>query len=333
VTADRLTLAHLCNHFLTAKLRKKEAGELGGRIFAEYKNITDLLIATFGANRLVDDLAADDFAQLRTAMTRRWGPVRMVTETVRVKSVFKYALENGLMERPIRYSSESKPPSASVLRRHRANSGEKMLEAEQLRALMDGAMMSGGDDGPELVKPDPQMRAMILLGLNAGMGNTDCASLMTHHVNLETAWLNYPRPKTGVERRCPLWPETVAALREVIAERIEPKRYDDCGLVFLNERGTGMIRVTDKNHTDLISLRFSALAKRLGIHRRGIGFYTLRHVFRTVADAARDPVATDIIMGHTDASMGAAYRERVDDARLEAVVKVVRDWLWPALPG
>ncbi len=59
-----------------------------------------------------------------------------------------------------------------------------------------------------------------------------------------------------------------------------------------------------------------------------MSFYTLRHVFRTVADAARDPVAIDLIMGHTDPSMGGHYRERVEDSRLRAVADHVRTWLF-----
>jgi hypothetical protein len=67
---DGLTLANLCNAFLTAKLRKQEASELGPRTFAEYKNVTDLLVSTFGANRRVDDLAADDSPR----SAPRWPP-------------------------------------------------------------------------------------------------------------------------------------------------------------------------------------------------------------------------------------------------------------------
>src|SRR5262249_23668901 len=152
------------------KLRKKESDELGVRTFAEYKNIADLLIATFGAHRLVDDLAADDFARLREVMSAKWGPVRMLTETVRVRSVFKYGTDNGLIEKAVRYGSEFKPPSRSVLRRHKAQSGPKMFEAAEVRALLDAAR--------------PTMRAMILLGVNCGLGNTDIASLQQHNVNL-----------------------------------------------------------------------------------------------------------------------------------------------------
>ena len=40
-------------------------------MFAEYREITDLLVAGFGKTRRVDDLAADDFESLRAQLTRR----------------------------------------------------------------------------------------------------------------------------------------------------------------------------------------------------------------------------------------------------------------------
>src|SRR5262245_6520973 len=45
-------------------------------------------------------------------------------------------------------------------------------------------------------------------------------------------------------------------------------------------------------------------------------------------DAARDPVAIDLIMGHTDPTMGGHYRERVEDSRLQAVADHVHAWLF-----
>jgi hypothetical protein len=71
VKGDGLTVADLTNRFLTAKLRKREAGELGMRMFAEYREITDLIVAAFGKTRLEDDLVADDFEALRATMAER----------------------------------------------------------------------------------------------------------------------------------------------------------------------------------------------------------------------------------------------------------------------
>src|SRR5262249_36494960 len=128
VKGDGLTVSDLCNRFLTAKLRKLEAKELGRQGFADYKIVTDLLVATFGARRRVDDLAADDFAGLRDRMAKQWGPVRLANSITRVKSVFKYGTDNGLVEKAVRYGTEFKKPDKAVLRRHRAKTGERMLE-------------------------------------------------------------------------------------------------------------------------------------------------------------------------------------------------------------
>ena len=65
VKGDGLTVADLCNRFLTAKLRKQTAGEIGARMFQDYKEITDLIVAAFGKTRLVENLAGDDFEKLQ----------------------------------------------------------------------------------------------------------------------------------------------------------------------------------------------------------------------------------------------------------------------------
>ena len=130
------------------------------------------------------------------------------------------------------------------------------------------------------------LRAMMLLGLNAGFGNNDCASLPISTIDLDGGWIDFPRPKTGIARRCHLWPETRQAIREVLAERPAPKDPADAGLVFLQRSGRRWVRNTPNSRTDNISVQFFFLLKAQAMYREGIGFYTLRHVFRTIADAA-----------------------------------------------
>ena len=36
---------------------------------------------------------------------------------------------------------------------------------------------------------------------------------------LKGGWLHFPRPKTGIDRRAPLWKETIVALKEAIDRR------------------------------------------------------------------------------------------------------------------
>jgi len=316
VSSDGLTVRDLCNRFLTAKQRKLSSGELIARTFQEYRATTDRLVSMFGMDRLVDDLAADDFESLRAEIATVWGPVRLGNEITRVRSVFKYAIDNGLIDRPVRYGSEFQKPGKSVLRSLKAANGKKLIEADEIRLLLGAATV--------------QLKAMVLLGVNCGLGNTDCADLPQTAVDLNTGWIDFPRPKTGIERRCPLWPESVEALREAIEQRAEPKdKADDADCVFLTSQGKRWVRPTTTSRTDGVTREFGNLSRRLGINgRKGLGFYTLRHVFRTIADGSRDQVAANLIMGRSDPTMAGIYRESIDDSRLVAVTDHVHAWLF-----
>ena len=78
--------------------------------------------------------------------------------------------------------------------------GEQMFEAEEIRLILANSQI--------LVK------AMVLLGINCGFGNSDCSELALKDVDIRRGWIDQSRHKTLVKRRCPLWPETVVALRE-----------------------------------------------------------------------------------------------------------------------
>jgi len=49
--------------------------------------------------------------------------------------------------------------------------------------------------------------------------------------------IDYPHPKTGIARRCPLWPETVAAIRAALDKRPASKSEEDATLVFVTKYG------------------------------------------------------------------------------------------------
>lgn len=308
---EGLTLRVLCNKYLNAKLRQKAAGEFSARSFQDVRQTTDRLIAFFGKDRLVDDIAADDFGRLRADMAKGWGPVRLSHEITRIKGVFKFAYDNALIDKPIRYGSEFKKPDKSVIRRHKAQTGKKLMEAETIHKLIE--------------KADPQMAAMILLAVNCGYGNTDLSDLQQRMIDGE--WIDYPRPKTGIERRSPLWPETVEAIAAALAVRPDPADEADADCVFLRANGKRWVRHTKKSRTDGIANEFTKLAKAAGV-RKGLGLYALRHTFQTIADTARDPISTKFLMGHQDPSMGGVYREFVSDKNLIAVSNHVREWLF-----
>src|SRR5688572_12412283 len=81
------------------------------------------------------------------------------------------------------------------------------------------------------------MREMILLAMNGGMGNSDVGNLPQSAVNLESGWCNFPRPKTGVARKFPLWSETVETIKSYLTERPTPKTAEPEPLVSVSRCG------------------------------------------------------------------------------------------------
>ena len=71
---EGLTVKQLCNTFLNAKQARVDTGELSPRTWADYKEVTDLLVKHLGKTRLVADLGPGDFSALRAVLTKRWEP-------------------------------------------------------------------------------------------------------------------------------------------------------------------------------------------------------------------------------------------------------------------
>jgi integrase len=323
--AEGLTVKALANAFLTHKKSLLDAGELSPRTWGEYKETTDLLVAQFGKGRLVDDLDPDDFAGLRAKVAKRWGPTRLRNFIQRVRSVFKHATDNGLTNKVVLYGQAFARPSQKVLRLERARKGKRLFTADEVRRMLGFP--------PWRPAAGVRLEAMLWLGINCGFGNADCGTLPLTALDLDAGVIDFPRPKTGIPRRCVLWPETVAALRDTLAARPEPKNAEHAGLVFVTKYGLPWARDNDPG---AITKEMAKLLRALGIngHRN---FYTLRHTFRTVADEAKDQPAADYIMGHEVPHMSSIYRETISDERLRAVAEHVRAWLFgtgrDAAPG
>jgi integrase len=299
----------LCNAFLTDRKAKRDAGELAPRSFADYFQSCEKLLSHLGKTAVVEEIRVDDLMAYRRKLSKTLGPVALGNEINRAKIVLRFAFEGGLTDRPIRFGG-FKRPSQSVLRRARAENGPKMFERVELVALLDASNVP--------------MTAMILLGLNAGFGNGDVGRLPVDAINLTTGWIDFPRPKTGTNRRCPLWPETVKALQAALAYRKDPNDR----LVFRTVRGAPWY--VETTSSDPLSQAFTKLQKTVKVYRHGRSFYGLRHSFQTIGEETADGLAVKQIMGHIDGSISAAYRERFADARLVAVTDHVRSWLFPS---
>jgi len=320
-TGDGLTVRDLCNAFIVHKQNRMQSGELSAHSYAGYFRACESLIGYFGEQRHVSDLRPDDFERFRAHLADGCNVVTLLSKINRIRVVLKFASDNEMVDRPVSYSKAFDRPAAKSIRAARNDAGERMFEADEVRRIIEAS--------------GQPLKAMVLLGINCGFGNTDVSSLPQSALDLKGGWVEFPRPKTAVKRRVPLWPETVAALKAAIATRPPARNSDDAGLCFLTSRRTRFVRVkiskTGKHVTiNSLSRRFEGLLDRLTINgRQGLNFYTLRHVFETVGGESRDQIAVDACVGHVDSSMGGQYRERISDERLRAVTDHVRRWLWP----
>ena len=324
-----------------------KAGRITDRSYRDYHETCRRITAAFGKHKVVESLTPGDFRKFRESIEEVRSPVSAGNEIQRVRMVFKFCLDDGLISSPVKYGQGFKKPSKKDLRLHRqkrdAEHGKRMFESAELRRILDAldgnveveVLENGEPTGEsEKIPADPVMKAMVLLGINCAFGQSDLANLPKTALDFVTGWVDYPRPKTGVERRCKLWPETIEALKVAIQVRPKAKKTEDENMVFLTKYGNRWVRTSENEDPskrvaiDAITQQFGKLVKKLLVNGKR-NFYCLRRGFETVAGESLDQVAVDSIMGHTDNSMASLYRQGISDERLIAVTDHVRDWLWP----
>ena len=312
------TLDVALNGFLEAKEAAVERGELSRVQFGHYQRICETMIGEFGRYARLEELKPKDFSRLRAVLGKGCGLRATKNKIVQVRTIFRWCYDCDLIDRPVKFGPEFKIPSAEAIRREKAASGKvRHLEAEQIRTILN----VGLEDVRRSLRP--QWKAMILMGINCAFGSADLATIRFSVLDLKRGWHKHPRPKTGIEREARLWPETVSAIREYL-----DGRKIDGDLVFRNSRGNPWNVENGEYRDDGILRGFRKMLDNTGIYAEGLGFYSLRRSFRTVADAAGDPPAVDRIMGHVDPSMGAQYRQYIEPERLEKVAEHVRRWLF-----
>jgi hypothetical protein len=134
---------------MTGKKVPLDAGEPVPRTWDDYYATCERRVAKLGKDRLVEDLATDDFEQLRGALAKTRGPVALSNEIHGVRTVFQSAFDSGLIDRPIRFGPHFRSASAKTL-----DQAEKELDqrVEAIRPLLRvaGHQPSSSQSGPRL---------------------------------------------------------------------------------------------------------------------------------------------------------------------------------------
>ena len=308
-----LTVKDLCNHWLSGKETLYEAGELQKSTFDEYHATCELLLATVGKTLPAKLCGPQRFEVMRRALARKFNANGQAKRITQIRSVFTTAYEDRVLDDPPNFGRTFRKPKAAEFRKLRNAKGDQTFTPEEFHTLLDAANLN--------------MRAMMLLGLQGGFGNEECAALPRSAI--KDGWLSWARVKSAVPRRLPLWPETAEALQKCI-DHATTKGEES--LVFISQRGKNYI--SERKNGYRVTGDFEATkrrAKRDSNLETARTFYDFRRTFETIAGEAIDQPAVDLIMGHTpsESNMAARYRQNISDDRLKAVVAHVREWLGP----
>lgn len=308
-SSTSLTVADLCNYWLGTKDTLLQAGELRPRTFEEYGETCSLLTEVVGTRLPAKLCGPDRFEKVRRALAKRYNANGQAKRITQIRSVFTTAYEDRMLEDPPNFGRTFRKPKAAAFRKLRNDKGEQCYTPEEFHAIYKCANIN--------------LKGMMLLGLQAGFGNEECAALPRDAI--QDGWITWARVKTAIPRRVPLWPETQAILTECIEHA---SAQGEETLVFVSKRGKHY--VSPRMNGERVTGVFRDTKRRAPIETART-FYDLRRTFETVAGEAIDQVAVDAIMGHTpsETNMPARYRQKISEQRLEAVVEHVRQWLGP----
>lgn len=307
--SDLVTLDRVVNRWLVYQIDRVDAGELSPQTLRDYRDVSQWLLDRFGEEATIADLGPAEWADARLALARQYGLRRQTKIVTVTRSIMRWAEKSEVIAKPVRFGPNWETPGTRAIRAHSA-----------ARKVAAPRLFTPAEIQRLLTLADAKMNAMIWLACNAALGQTDIATIEAQHVQGD--WLMLPRQKTGVLRRVPLWRETRAALKPIIAVHTE-------GLLFPTRFGRSSVRVQTTADGELVSVdavssQFAKLARLAKVKRT---FYDFRRTFRTVLDAHPDAHAVDAIMGHVPPGMGADYVQRIEDRRRASVVGVMRAWL------
>jgi hypothetical protein len=75
----------------------------------------------FGRNTPIEVLGPPEFQRLQSVFAKRVGPVRLGNQIGRVRTLFKWAFDSELIDKPVRTGPDFRKPARHVIRKVRAS--------------------------------------------------------------------------------------------------------------------------------------------------------------------------------------------------------------------
>jgi integrase len=339
--ASVATLGELMAKFLISKRSQVTAGDLSARTLGDYLSEIEKFVSFLKPGTPVHALRPEHFSAYMRHMVEKRKLGRYARRRVRtyINTLLRYGAKNGWYTAP-NAGTDWVAPGADP---------DSVRQAKMRAGIKDysNRIVSGEELDKLLKRASPVFKAIILIGINCGLGPADIGRMRWNMVNLDTGRLTFPRPKTGVMRVGYLWKKTRRALRRVRKLRQNQealKREGESSLVFLTRNDLPYYRESEVHKEidvdgrqvrklvsiaveNAVSITFRRMAKELKLE--GVHFYRLRHTFKTLAKKSRDKEAIDGMMGHKDRSVGKNYdHEEIAWSRIKRVARVVYRGLW-----
>lgn len=315
--ATSITVEELKDKYIQHKEQQYKEGSFADRSLMSVREVVRRFAIAFPA-RTVDSLTVEDFATYRSGLAK-WSVLSLNRHVMNIRAMFQWGKANYYLPDLPRWGTAFLKPSVGALaaytNRTREIKGKKLFTPAQLARLLSLA--------------DVRMKAMIYLGINCGFGNTDVGKIPLAVLDFETGMMDYSRWKKGVERRTPLWPETIQALKDWLKVRPVAAESQHQSLVFLTATGLPVLRVDptkgeNGKRIDYITMWFAELLDVAKLAKKGLGFYAWRHTFFTCALQTKDIYAVERIMGHRLPGMAGGYAQQITDEHLRSVSDFVR---------
>ncbi len=299
ITNGNVSIKTLCNLYLDHQNSRVQAGELTIRHYTDQVESLRKFVRFLGQHCTVNTITALDLQNYKRKLQKSYNSANRINLHIAImKSMFHWAKKNEVLEAIPNIDAVSK---VKVIRKEKPT-----FTVKQIRKLLKASEL--------------QMKAMILLGLNCGFGNTDCSQLLWTNIDIKKSRVHYPRGKTGINRDLVLWPETVKAIKTL------PRTNER---VFNTPTGKPLVRMIETidkagnikyTNNDSVGKEFSKLIKKLDLKmEKGVGFYTLRRTAATLTARSGDPFAVQRLLGHADLKMATTYVQDVSEQTDRAI--------------
>lgn len=329
---SQVTVLELTDRFIVAQEERFRAGDIGIRQFDDLRNAAMVFRDWAQEQRPVDEIPP--LEGLRTSLKSK----------MRLSSFNRYITG---IRKMLRWGYKRKPHPLLAVALHeddalsKAKNKHVKRERREIEAEQGKPIFSPEEVRALLLRCNEieewNMMTFILLGINAGMGQSHISELIASAINPETRYVDWVRTKTEELFQVVLWPITVEAINKTIANRASAAKKEFGGLLFRTRLGFPWVQVYYKEENgvigrvapnDEIGKRFREIEKtvKVGsklIHREGRSFYALRRTFATLANDVPDKDSIRRIMGHALQGMDPHYVRQIPIERLEAVTNYV----------